>query len=342
MKQTNVNKLLKRSIFLIFTIISVTACRPKKLEYQILKGSAFGTTFNIQYSKTDNNNYNAELSLLFNNMNNSLSTYHPYSLISQLNKGVLKLEVDKNFINVFNISKKVFKETNGYFDPTIGKMVNEWGFGPQKTNYTISKKKIDSLMQFVGFDKVVLKGNTIVKQNENIVFDFNATAKGYGVDLVAEFLNEKNIENYLIEIGGEIRTKGVNSRGLDWTIGIDEPNFDGSRSQQIFLSLKNESIATSGNYRKFKIDPETGKKIAHTFDPKTGSPAKTDLLSASVIAPLTCAEVDAYATAFMAMGFEKAKVLADKHTEMKVCFIYLQNNKLETFKSSDLNFLDLE
>ncbi|ANW97151.1 hypothetical protein AXE80_13025 [Wenyingzhuangia fucanilytica] len=339
MKQTIVNNLLK-TLFFAFIVFLTVACTEKKVKYQKLKGSVFGTTFHIQYFDTNSNNYSADIEELFQKMNNSLSTYHGESLISSLNSGLSVLKVDGDFVNVFKLSKKIFKETDGYFDPTVGKMVNAWGFGPHKSNKHPSTHEIDSLMQYVGFDKVMLKEDTIVKQNSNITFDFNATAKGYGVDLVGEFLESKNVKNYLIEIGGEIRARGVNKNNKLWSVGIEEPNFDGTRSLQKITMLNNEAIATSGNYRKFRLDSITGKKIAHTFNPKTGVPAQTDLLSVSVIAPVSCGEVDAYATAFMAMGFEKAKALALTHKEMKVYFIYIENDELKTFASSNLQFVE--
>lgn len=340
MKQTIVDNLLKRFFFYSLIVFSAISCKQHQVKYKKLEGSVFGTTFHIQYSDTTNNNFSADITSLFNKMNNSLSTYHENSLISELNdrKSVLKVDVD--FVRVFKLSKKLYCETSGYFDPTVGKIVNTWGFGPHKSNKQPLQHEIDSLMQYVGFDKVTLRGDTIVKENPNITFDFNATAKGYGVDLVGEFLESKGINNYLVEIGGEIRARGVNSKNKLWSVGIEEPNFDGSRSLQKITKLDNEAIATSGNYRKFRVDSITGEKIAHTFDPKTGSPAQTDLLSASVIAPLSCGEVDAYATAFMAMGYKKAKDLAAKHQEMKVYFIFLENDKIKTFASPNLEFVE--
>ncbi|MGY5355201.1 FAD:protein FMN transferase [Wenyingzhuangia sp. IMCC45467] len=340
MKQTIVDNLLKTLFFYALIVFSTVACTQKQAKYQKLEGSVFGTTFHIQYSDTTNGNFSADITSLFDKMNNSLSTYHSHSLISELNNGLSVLKVDGDFVNVFKLSKKIFKETNGYFDPTVGKMVNAWGFGPHKSDKDPSKQEIDSLMQYVGFDKVILKNDTIVKQNPNITFDFNATAKGYGVDLVGEFLESKGVKNYLIEIGGEIRARGVNENKKLWSVGIEEPNFDGTRSLQKVTQLNNEAIATSGNYRKFRIDSITGKKIAHTFNPKTGSPAHTDLLSVSVIAPVTCGEVDAYATAFMAMGFKKAKALASVHKNMKVYFIYIEDDQLKTYASDHLKFVE--
>ncbi|NIJ43793.1 thiamine biosynthesis lipoprotein [Wenyingzhuangia heitensis] len=269
-----------------------------------------------------------------------MSTYHSNSIITKINGGLLFSKVDNHFKNVFLLAKEVHQRTNGYFDPTVGKMVNAWGFGPVKIDKEPTNIQVDSLMQFVGFDKITLDDDILNKTSSEIYIDFNAIAKGYGVDELGRFLESKNIKNYLVEIGGEIRARGKNAKGENWSIGIEEPNFDGTRSLQKVTTLKNEAIATSGNYRKFRIDEVTGKKIAHTLNPKTGFPAETDLLSVSVIAPVSCAEVDAYATAFMSMGVKKAKTIAATFPKMKVFLVYLENDEVQTFASPSLEFKD--
>jgi len=340
MKQTIFRDLTKSMLFVVLIVCLMTSCSKKEVSYYRLQGNVFGTTFQIQYADASENNYNQAITLLFDQMNNSLSTYHPNSLISQLNKDSSELMVDDNFIAVFKLSKKVYESTDGYFDPTVGKMVNAWGFGYQESSKILTNQEVDSLMQYVGFDKVVLDERTVVKKNPDVVFDFNAVAKGYGVDLVALFLEQKGVKDYLVEIGGEIRAKGKNKRNQFWSVGIEEPNFDGSRSLQKVVRLEHESIATSGNYRKYRIDSVTGEKIAHTFNPKRGIPAKTDLLSVSIISSLSCGEIDAYATAFMAMGYKKARKLADNHKEMKVYFIYLDQDEIKTDATPNLKFVE--
>ena len=265
--------------FFIFLIM--LGCKPHKNQFLEIKGNVFGTTFIIKHSDIQQRDFSKEIAEIFNNFNNALSTYHQNSTISLLNNGLLEVSVKSDFKNVFLLAKKIHQKTNGYFDPTIGKMVNPWGFGPLKNEGLPTKKEVDSLMQYVGFEKISLKNDKIRKQDPNIFIDFNAIAKGYGVDLIGYFLERKGVENYLIEIGGEIRVRGKNNKGTNWFIGIDDPNVDGTRSYQKIAELNNESMATSGNYRKFKIDSITGKKITHTLNPKTGCPAKTDLLSVS-------------------------------------------------------------
>lgn len=328
------------SILLFFLCFCLLGCSNSKDSFQRMQGNVFGTTFHIVYLDEQQRNFEDEVADLFHNFNTSLSTYHANSTISSLNNGRTSVEVDDNFKQVFLLSKKIHKETTGYFDPTIGKMVNAWGFGPKKHQQNPSDKQVDSLMHYVGFEKVSIVGNTIRKEEPSIYLDFNAIAKGYGVDVVAQFLEGKGVENYLVEIGGEIRAKGVNAKNKLWSVGIENPNFDGSRSLTKITSLQNEAIATSGNYRKFKIDTITGTKIAHTLNPKTGFPAQTDLLSVSVIGSVSCAEVDAYATSFMAMGYQQAKQLALKNKQLKVFFIYLEEDKIKTFASEQFMFVD--
>ncbi|MDC1198142.1 FAD:protein FMN transferase, partial [Algibacter sp.] len=172
--------------------------------------------------------------------------------------------------------------------------------------------------------------NTIRKSNPNVYIEFNAIAKGYGVDVIGEFLESQKVNNYLVEIGGEIRVKGINSeRQTNWKVGVEEPNFEGQQSILKAITLQDEAMATSGTYRKFKVD-ENGNRYAHIIDTETGYPSKTNLLSISVIAE-DCMTADAYATAFKAMGVEKVKIFLDLHQELKVFLIFENDNKeLET------------
>jgi len=200
-------------------------------------------------------------------------------------------------------------------------LVNAWGFGPEKAKKNMDSVAVQKMMQLVGFDKIQLVKDKIIKQDTRIFLDFNSIAKGYGVDLIARFLESKNIQNYLVEIGGEIRASGKSSKQQHWRIAIEKPNTDGTQSFQKTIELSNQSMATSGNYRKFRISKE-GKKYVHTVNPKTGFATESNLLSVSVISSVDCADVDAYATAFMAMGFEKTRLFVEKHPQLKVILIY--------------------
>ena len=203
----------------------------------------------------------------------------------------------------------------------MGNLVNAYGFGTKKEKINLTRQQIDSSMQFVGLDKVSFINDKIVKAHPKVNLDFNSIAKGFGIDIVSRFFDAKQIENYLIEIGGEIRAKGLKKNGNPWVIQLVNPvkAFDNDGFKVIDLS--NKSMATSGNYRKFRI-ADDGKKYVHTINPKTGLATESNLLSASVIAPLDCADVDAYATAFMAMGLEKTKQFLETKPEIKVILIY--------------------
>ena len=288
-------------------------------------GPIFGTYYKIQLFDSVQHNYEKQYDSLFFVINKSMSTYWDNSLITQINKGDSTVLVDEHFKYIFNTSKKIYKESEGFFDPTIGVMVNAWDFGPGNSEEELDSLKINNLMQSVGFDKVNLVDNKIQKA-KNTFIDFNAIAKGYGLDVIANFLDARGYQNYLIDIGGEIIAKGSHLvKNKPFNIAIEKPNFDDTRSQQILISLKNEAMASSGIYRKFKID-ENGNRYAHIINPKTGYPSKTNILSVSVIAP-NCTLADAYATAFKAMGIDKVKAFLQKHPELKVYFIFEDSSK---------------
>jgi len=313
-----------RAIFLSsFIGILFFSCTDQNTDstYIKLSGAVFGTTYHMSYDSPEN--YTTSFDSIFALENQSLSTYIQDSDISRINRGQEGVIVDDYFIEVFYKSQRIYRESKGMFDPTIGLVVNAYGFGPEQTLNKPSKEFIEKKMSYVGFDKVEIKNNQVVKRFPEIYFDFNAIAKGYGVDLIGRFLESKGVKNYMVEIGGEIRARGVNDKGRLWTIAIEKPNFDMTRSVQEIIELNNESIATSGNYRKFKIDKISGEKYVHTIDALTGKARQSDLLSASVISQEDCADMDAYATLFMAFGFEQTKAFLMEHPKLKVVLVYL-------------------
>jgi thiamine biosynthesis lipoprotein len=304
------------------TILLILVSCQKEKAYQFIKGNALGTTFSVKYDDFQSANYSKSIDSLFVVINHSLSTYHTNSLISKINKGDTLVKVDTHFITVFKKAKRIYTETDGAFDPTIGSLVNAWGFGPKEPLQNLDSAAVKDLMQLVGFNKVSLASNFISKINSNIFIDFNAIAKGYTVDVIARFLESKKCKNYMVEIGGEVRVQGLNPDGNLWRIGIEKPLTDGTRDLETSITLQNQSMATSGNYRKFKIDSQ-GNKFVHTINPKTGFTIQNDILSASVISKNDCADVDAYATAFMVLGFEKTKEFLEVHPELQVFLIYV-------------------
>jgi len=317
--------MLKNTFLLILITLLLVSCN-QETKKNNLSGSIFGTFYDINYFSKDVSNYQKEIDSLFSVINKSMSNYQENSDISKVNKHLLD-SIDNHFIKVFNASKKLHKETNGVFDPTIGKLVNAWNFGSEKNKTQLDSLKIDSLMQYVGLDKINLKGSKIIKQNPKLYIDFNAIAKGYAVDVIGEFLEHKKIKNYLINIGGELRGRGLNlTKKSGWTVGIENPNFDGTQSYDKVFILKDRAMATSGTYRKFKIDEE-GNRYAHIINTKTGYPTKTNILSVSIITD-NCMEADGYATAFQAMGVDEVKSFMKKHPELKAYLIF-ENNKKE-------------
>ena len=285
-----------------------------------LSGLVFGTTYKIVYLN-GTSNYQKSIDSLFLKMNTSLSTYIPNSAISKINNGVKAVVIDDFFVEVFKKSKRIFKETEGFFDPTVGNLVNAWGFGPKNEKFDLTPVQVARQMQFVGFDKVQYVGGCIVKRHPEIYLDFNSIAKGYGIDVVARFLESKNITSYLVEIGGEIRTNGFKNLQQPWSIKLVDPIASEFNSGYKKINLSNKSMATSGNYRKFRVT-DSGRKYVHTINPKTGDAKESTLLSVSVIAAMDCADVDAYATAFMAMGLEKTKTFLEISPKLEVILLF--------------------
>lgn len=317
-------------VLLVFTACLLSCTKKENQEAIILKGFVFGTSYKIVYSGSDIN-YQKSIDSLFYLVNRSLSTYIPTSDISKINNGDSTIVMDDYFLEVFRKAKRIFKETDGYFDPTVGNLVNSWGFGPKNEINNLTMDEVNAQMKFVGLDKVTIINKKVVKENPKIYLDFNAIAKGYGIDVIGRFLESKKIVNYLVEIGGEIRARGKKVNGELWRVGFENPNTDGSRSILKLINLSDKSMASSGNYRKFRIT-EDGKKYVHTVNPKTGFATESNLLSVSVIAKKDCADVDAYATAFMAMGLKKTKEFLSSHKELEVILVFLnKKGEIEEF-----------
>ncbi len=289
-----------------------------------LQGVEFGTSYSVQYFSDEQTDFSIQIDSIFDEINNSMSTYIDNSIISRINNNE-PVKVDNHFINVFNTSKKIFNQTNGKFDPSIGVLVNFWGFGPKFIKSPIDSLALDKLKKLVGFEKFKIDDTNIILRPKNSFLDFNAIAKGYTVDLISGFLDDNNIENYLVEIGGEIRAKGSNlSKKNSWIIGIDEPRYDGSQKIFSTTELINSAIATSGIYRKYKID-SNGMMYAHILDPITGLPTKTNILSVSVISE-TCIVADAYATALHLMNMEEIEEFLDINKDISAYIIYENEN----------------
>ena len=327
---------MKHIIWFLFLIL-IVSCKNERPQKSFFQGQAFGTTFSIQVYSINEIDFEKGIDSVLSKVNNSVSTYIPESDISKINNGNTAIIVDDIFIDNFNISTEVYEITGGFFDPTIGVLRNAYGFGDTNSTQEIDSLALDSMMKFVGFNKVKLTSeNKIEKLYPEIYIDFNAVAKGYGIDLIGSYLDSKGVGNYLIELGGEILAKGKNvEKNKSWLVGIENVNLN-DKSFSSIIALEDIAMATSGNYRKFRIDSLTGKKYVHTLNPITGSAAKSDITSATVLAP-TCALADAYATAFMALGLENSKVILKNIDKIDVYFTYNdQNNEEQVFATEGL------
>lgn len=251
----------------------------------------------------------------------SLNPFDSLSVVSAVNQNQI-MEVDSVFIRAFRVAQEVSRQTDGMFDITCAPLINAWGFGFKKMG-EVTPELIDSLKTFVGYEKVWLEGNRVVKDDPRILLNFSAVGDGCICDMVARMLDAHGVENYLVDIGGEMTARGLNLKGKPWHIGINRPVDDStqmnSEIEQIIELTGRVGIATSGDYRNFYL--KDGKKYAHTINPKTGYPAGSDILSATIVAE-DCMVADAYATSCMALGREKAKELHRKHPEMEYFFIY--------------------
>jgi len=334
------------SIVLIFLFISCTKQPKETLKTE--QGFALGTTYTIKYGSTNTNvSFKKQIEQIIEMANASMSTYILTSYISKINKGDTTIIVDNHFKKVFLKSKEIWNTTDGFFDPTVGSLVNAWGFGPGKELKNITKKQVDSMLTYVGLERIRLTSQgKIKKQHPEIFLDFNALAKGYTIDLIGKMLDENQIMNYLVELGGEIVTKGKNPSTLNsWVVGIEDPRQDVSNQERTFvtaLKLENGAMASSGNYRKFRIDPNTGEYYVHTINPKTGYTQKSNVLATSVIAK-TCMEADAYATAFMTMELEDTKNLLSKLPNIEAYIVITgSDNQIEVFATKGFKSLLVE
>jgi len=317
-------------------ILFLNACQTKKSEYTKISGFAQGTTYNITYENSTNQDYSEAIDSLLKAFDKSCSMYDSTSIISRINNNDPTVEADDWFIEVFRKSAEVSALSGGALDITVGPVVHAWGFG----NAPIAKHDkayIDSLLQYVGMDKVRLEGRKVIKKYPGVSLDVNAVAQGYSVDVVSQFFEMRGIKNYLVEIGGEVRCKGTNAKNNFWRVGIDKPNDDNiapGGELQAIIELNNKSLTTAGNYRKFFV--ENGVKYGHTIDPKTGFPAKNTLLSATVVCD-DAITADAWDTAFMVLGLEKSKELLKKLPGIEVYFIYSNaKGEYEVFYSEGL------
>ena len=313
----NKKKLLWQVPFLLFLIIGTVVILKKQPPFRTNEGMVFGTIYKITYQHDDDLQEDIKQALM--EVDNSLSPYNPNSIITRINHNE-DTTLNAHFTHVYGLAQQISAETEGAFDITVAPLVNAWGFG-FKHSIDIAPNVIDSLRQFVGYQKTRMEGGKIVKDDKRLMLDCSAIAKGYGVDVVARTLDQKGVKHYMVDIGGEVVLKGKSPRMKDWRIGINKPIEDSlsvNQELQTILEISDIGMATSGNYRKFYY--KDGKRYAHTIDPRLGTPVQHNILSATVLAK-DCTTADAYATAFMVMGLEKALDFCQKHPELNAYFI---------------------
>jgi len=338
-------KVFKPFCSLVVALLFFSCQQESKPTFFIIQGEAQGSTYAIKYIANEEVTSKAEIDSLLTAFDLSLSTYRSDSKISKINTGDSTIVVDDFFVKTFEVSNQIFQETNGLFDPTIGVLVNAYGFGPNKKSVNLSPSQIDSTLQYVGFDKVKLnEDNTISKKHNQTYFDFNAIAQGYSVDVVVDFLKSKGIENAIVEIGGELFALGKNTiENKNWVVGIDDPLQTPEERKLIAkVNLENLGMATSGNYRKVMVDEKTGEKFVHIINPKTGLSQKGNVLSATVLAKNT-ALADGYATAFMVMTLEESKLFLQNHPELYVMLLYTDaENQMQQYLTDNFKELLIE
>lgn len=324
---------MKRVVFAIFaTLLLSVGCAPRN-EYVTVEGYMLGTTFRI-VAKTAlaQKQVYAEAMVIDSTAKSSMSIFNTQSLISRINAGVTD-SLDIHLIRNIAVAARMYRLSDGYYDITVKPLTDAYGFAKKRK---IEHPNVDSLLQFVGFEKFRVVGSRIVKSDNRLQLDLNSLAKGYTVDLLADRLEALGCGDYIVEVGGEIRTSGLSPRGDVWRVGVDTP-FEGNQSpgeyQQAVIELSDRALATSGNYRRYYTDSE-GNKIVHTINPKTGKGVISTLLSATVVAN-RCVEADAMATMFMAMGTDRAVQVAEslKDKGVEVYFIIAAGEEYRVFST---------
>jgi len=311
-----------RIILFLAILVWITSCKPiSRGEYYSFQGFTQGTTYSLTYQHATLSDLQVEIDSILRVFDNSLSSYESKSIISAVNRNDPGVRTDSMFRTVFRESSRVYQVTGGAFDITLAPLINAWGFGPGQ-QLDVDSVLVDSLLQYVGMDKITLEGDLVIKTDPHVMLNVNAIAQGYSVDVLAAYLESLGCKNYMVEIGGEIRTRGMNPKGNFWRIGVDRPeegNMIPGKQLQVIISMHNRSLATSGNYRKFY--EKDGVMITHSIDPATGYPKASNLLSVSILSD-ECMTADAYATACMVMGLEKAKIFVEKQKGVDAYFIY--------------------
>lgn len=312
---------MKKLAYLIVFVLTIIGCQNKSPKNYIkLNGFTQGTTYAITYFDKQNRDFSMQVEDILERVDSSMSLYRDNSIISQWNRSAQGIQVDTLLAQVVIQSLQINDQTDGAFDITIGPLARAWGFH-MKRGEMPDQQTIDSLVKFTGHNMINLNGLNLSKAYPEVIIDVNAIAQGYTVDLLSDYLEMQGVNDYLVELGGEVRTLGESPSGKKWRVGVDKPidNALSGETLQVVLSLSGESLVTSGNYRKFFV--KDGVKYSHTIDPVSGYPVSHSLLSATVI-DSTAARADALATAFMVMGLNRAKEWLSVNPEVEAYLIY--------------------
>ncbi|MFA6949192.1 MAG: FAD:protein FMN transferase [Lentimicrobiaceae bacterium] len=322
---------MKYILIVFISCMWLVSCKNKTVEPVKFAGEAQGTYYAITYYDKEFRNFQPQIDSIFSNFDQSASIYVQESIISRFNRNDPTVVADSVFTNVFNKSMEVSRITNGAFDVTVMPLVNVWGFGFTHRS-KVDSAMVDSLLPLIGYQKVKLINGRLIRENPAMMIDFNAIAQGYTSDIIGNFLETKGIQNYLVDVGGEVLGKGSKPDGSPWNVGIEKPATAATdaRQIQVTIPLQNKALATSGSYRKFFV--ENGLKYSHTIDPKTGFPVQHSVLSVSVLAD-DCITADAYATAFMVMGLDKTRQFLAGHKQLEAYIIYDNKGTLDTWST---------
>ena len=302
-----------------------------KPQYWHNEGHVFGTYYNIRYEATAD--LEDSIQAAFKDFDNSLSMFNPHSILSAVNAN-RDTTTNAAFEAMFDEAARVYELSNGAFDITVAPLVKAFGFGKKSDQFSeISIQTIDSLREFVGFDKVQLVNHKVIKFDQRVQLDAGAVAKGQACDMIADVLRKNGCENYLVDIGGEVVAHGVNAKGEPWHVGITKPNLNNEGAQedlQEILAVSDICMATSGNYRNYYY--ADGERRSHTIDPRTGYPVQHSVLSATVVSS-SCMRADALATACMVLGADKAMEMIERAQDAACYLIVAQNDSLVVLQS---------
>ena len=320
MDEKQKKKLIWQLPFLVLLIVGTVLIisHQRSMPYRQVSDFVFGTTYKVIYQCDSDLSVTIREELM--KVDRSLSPFNEESVITAVNQN-REVTLDPYFTEVFTKSMEISDDTEGAFDITVAPLVNAWGFG-FKNEQMPTAHQVDSLRRIIGYKKISLVDGKIRKQDPRMMLDCSAIAKGFGVDAVARMLRSRDVQNFMVEIGGEVVTCGVNAQRLPWRVGVIKPTEDSLRighELQTVLNVTDKAMATSGNYRNFYY--KEGRRYAHTIDPMTGYPVQHSLLSATVLAK-SCTVADAYATSFMVMGMERAQKLLERHPELMAYLIY--------------------